>query len=265
MSRVAALRHWVVRSPHPLAAALRRARRTAQRFTLPAPRIVVVPMLWLFLALRAVVFFVRSKLIAEPLLKAYCTRHGRRVTAGIYVPWVIGRGELVLGDDVRIDGKISINFAASFTARPRLEIGEGSDIAHETRFVVGREVRIGRHVQVAGGVTFRDSGGHASDPALRKAGAPPDASEVRPIIVHDNAWIGTGAMLLPGTEIGEGSIVAAHAIVSGVVAPYTIVAGNPARRVGTLAPPTAAVPAGETARSSDAATAPAAAVGDPAP
>ena len=240
MSRIAALRHWVVRSPHPLAAGLRRARRASQRFTLPAPRVVVVPMLWLFLAVRAVVFFVRSKLIAEPLLKAYCTRHGRRVTAGIYVPWVIGRGELVLGDDVRIDGKISINFAASFTARPRLEIGDGSDIAHETRFVVGREVRIGRHVQVAGGVTFRDSGGHASDPALRKAGAPPDPSEVRPIIVHDNAWIGTGAMLLPGTEIGEGSIVAAHAIVSGVVAPYTIVAGNPARRVGTLAPPTAA-------------------------
>jgi acetyltransferase-like isoleucine patch superfamily enzyme len=221
---------------------------------------VVVPMLWVFLGLRAVVFFVRSKLIAEPLLKAYCTRHGRRVTAGIYVPWVIGRGELVLGDDVRIDGKISINFAASFTARPRLEIGDGSDIAHETRFVVGREVRIGRHVQVAGGVTFRDSGGHASDPTLRKAGAPPDASEVRPIVVHDNAWIGTGAMLLPGTEIGEGSIVAAHAIVSGVVAPYTIVAGNPARRVGTLAPPSAE-PRAAAAPEPPAA---AAAVGDPA-
>lgn len=258
MSRVAALRHWVVRSPHPVAAALRRTRRALARFTLPAPRIVVVPMLWLFLAIRAVVFFVRSKLIAEPLLKAYCTRHGRRVTAGIYVPWVIGRGELVLGDDVRIDGKISINFAASFTARPRLEIGDGSDIAHETRFVVGREVRIGRHVQVAGGVTFRDSGGHASDPALRKAGAPPDPSEVRPIVVHDNAWIGTGAMLLPGTEIGEGSIVAAHAIVSGVVAPYTIVAGNPARRVGTLAPPATAT------RPAEAAAAAPAAVGDPA-
>lgn len=258
MSRVAALRHWAVKSPHPVAATLRRLRRSWSRFTLPAPRIIVVPMLWVFIAIRAVVFFLRSKLIAEPLLKAYCTRHGRGVTADIYVPWVTGRGELILGDYVRIDGKISINFAASFTAHPRLEIGEGTDIAHDTKFVVGREIRIGRYVQVAGGVTFRDSGGHASDPVLRQAGAPPDPSEVRPIVVHDNVWIGAGAMLLPGAEIGEGSIVAARSIVSGVVAPYTIVAGSPARRVGTLNRPgeAAAASAGPTDKPADPAAQP---------
>lgn len=231
------LRHWAARADHPLARALRAARRRLHHFTLPAPKLLVLPMLWLFLGLRAVLFFVRGKLIAEPLLKAYCTRAGRGVTAGIYVPWVMGRGELVLGDYVHFNGKLSLKFAASFVARPRLEIGDHCDIGHEVSFVVGREIRLGRHVQVASGVSFRDSTGHASDPAARLAGAPPRDEDVRAIVVHDNVWIGADAMILPGVEIGEGSIVTARSIVSTAVAPYTVVAGSPARRVGVLPRP----------------------------
>lgn len=47
-------------------------------------------------------------------------------------------------------------------------------------------------------------------------------------IGHD-VWIGHGAIILPGRQIGTGSVVAAGAIVTRDVAPYTIVAGNPAR------------------------------------
>lgn len=233
---IAKLRHWAVRSEHPLARGLRKLRKASRHWTLPAPRLVVVPYLYLFLALRAVVFFIRRRLIAEPLFKAYCTRHGRGVTTGIYVPWVKGRGELIVGDGVILNGKISIAFAASYVPNPRLSIGNHCDIGHNTSFVVGREIRIGSHVQIASDVSFRDSAGHASDPAMRLAGAPPDAGEVKPIIVHDNVWIGAGAMILPGVEIGEGSIIAARSIVAATVAPNTVVAGNPARRVSTLKP-----------------------------
>lgn len=234
MNTLAALRHWTRTSAHPAAAAARRARGIGRGLTLPAPRIVVRPYLWLFLAARGTLFFLRRILVAEPLFKAYCTRVGRGVTTGIYVPWVQGSGELVVGDHVHVSGQISINFAASFSDRPRLEIGDHSDIAHLTRFVVGREIRIGRHVQVAGGVTFRDSGGHPTDPERRRLGGAPDAEDVKPIVVHDHAWIGTGVLVMPGTEIGEGAIVSAHAVVSGKVAPYSIVAGNPARRIGMV-------------------------------
>jgi acetyltransferase-like isoleucine patch superfamily enzyme len=230
----ARVRHWAARSSHPAATGLRGLRQRLRRFTLPAPRVLVRPLLWVFVGLRAGLYFLRSKLIAEPLLKAYCSRYGKGVTAGIYVPWVLGHGELVLGDYVRFSGLIEIRYAASFVARPRLEIGDYSDIAHNTSFVIGREIRIGRHVQIADGVSLRDSGGHASDPALRLAGAPPADGEVRPIVVHDNVWIGSGALIMPGSEIGEGSIVAARAVVSGKVAAYTVVAGNPARRIGVL-------------------------------
>jgi acetyltransferase-like isoleucine patch superfamily enzyme len=230
-------RHWARKSDHPLAAAVRRMRSAGRGFTLPAPRLLVRPYLWLFLALRSAVFFVRRVLVAEPLFKAYCTQLGKGVTTGIYVPWIQGSGELVVGDRVHISGKLGVSFAASFVARPRLEIGEHSDLGHDTRFVVGRAITLGRHVQVAGGTTFRDSGGHPVDPARRMAGGAPDAEDVRPIVVHDNVWIGSGVLVMPGAEIGEGAIVSAQSVVSGTVAPYTIVAGNPARRIGTLPPP----------------------------
>ncbi len=237
MKSLASIRHWVRKSPHPAAATVRTLRGRLHRFTLPAPRILVRPYLWLFLALRGGLFFVRRVLVAEPLFKAYCTRFGKGVTTGIFVPWVHGSGELLVGDHVHISGKLGIHFAASFVERPRLVIGDHTDLSHDVRFVVGREIRLGSHVQVAGGVTFRDSGGHPTDPGQRKAGAAPDLADVRPVIVHDNVWIGTGVLVMPGTEIGEGSIVSAHSVVSGVIHPYSVVAGNPARRIAMLSPP----------------------------
>ena len=233
----ASIRYWAVHSPHPVAKVLRAVRSRMRHFTLPAPAFVVRPYLWVFLALRGTIFFLRRILLAEPLLKAYCSSFGRGVTTGIYVPWIQGRGELVLGDYVHVSGKLSILFAARYVERPKLTIGDRTDLAHETSFVVGREIRLGSHVQVGGSVSFRDATGHHADPEQRMAGAPPDADDVKPIIVHDNVWIGTGVLVLPGTEIGEGCIVAARSVVSGTVAPYTVVAGNPARRVGTLTPP----------------------------
>lgn len=231
------LRQWLATSPHPLAVQARRMRRGLRGFTLPAPRLVVRPYLWLFLGLRTLVFGFRRLFIAEPLFKAYCTRLGRNVTTGIYVPWIQGKGDLEVGDDVHVSGKLSVTFAARFTARPRLAIGARTDIAHDCRIVIGKEVVIGEGVELAGGVTIRDSGGHPADPARRAAGAAPDESDVKPVAIQDNAWIGANALILPGSVIGEGSIVSAYSVVSGPVAPYTIVAGNPARRIGTLVPP----------------------------
>jgi maltose O-acetyltransferase len=53
------------------------------------------------------------------------------------------------------------------------------------------------------------------------------------ITVADRAFIGGGALLLPGVTIGEDAIVAAGAVVSRDVEPGTIVGGNPARVIGT--------------------------------
>ena len=51
------------------------------------------------------------------------------------------------------------------------------------------------------------------------------------IVVHDDVWIGQRAMILSGVDVGQGSIVAAGAVVVHDIEPYSIVVGNPAKVV----------------------------------
>jgi acetyltransferase-like isoleucine patch superfamily enzyme len=53
-----------------------------------------------------------------------------------------------------------------------------------------------------------------------------------PVRICDHAWVACRAIVLPNVTIGEGAIVAAGAVVTRNVAPFTIVAGAPARPVG---------------------------------
>jgi maltose O-acetyltransferase len=103
---------------------------------------------------------------------------------------------------------------------------------------IGRDSTINKYVDLdgRGGVTIGD---HVSiSPYVRILSASHDpqsvdfAYVVRPVTISDYAWIGTGALILPGVSLGEGSVVAAGSVVTRDVAPYDIVAGNPARRIG---------------------------------
>lgn len=65
----------------------------------------------------------------------------------------------------------------------------------------------------------------------------PNESRIRPyireqkgrIIIRQDAWIGTGAVIMPNVEVGEGSIVGSNAVVTKNVPDYTVVAGVPAK------------------------------------
>ena len=50
-----------------------------------------------------------------------------------------------------------------------------------------------------------------------------------PITIEDNAWIGGGAILLPGVTIGKGSVVGAGSVVTRDVPQYCVAVGNPCR------------------------------------
>lgn len=54
------------------------------------------------------------------------------------------------------------------------------------------------------------------------------------IVVGPDAWIGTGAVLLPNVTIGEGAVVGANSVVTKSVEPYTVVGGVPARVIKTV-------------------------------
>ena len=51
----------------------------------------------------------------------------------------------------------------------------------------------------------------------------------KPIAVGANAWVASWSVILPGVTIGEGAVVAAGAVVTKDVAPWTVVGGNPAK------------------------------------
>jgi len=54
----------------------------------------------------------------------------------------------------------------------------------------------------------------------------------KPISIGSSVWIAAEAFLHPGTQVGDGAVVGARAVVAGVLEPWTIYAGNPGRRVG---------------------------------
>lgn len=228
------LRRILAASEHPAARLARKARGVIIHFTLPAPRLLTKPLLWTYLGLRSTYYYTMRVFICEPLFKAQCTRFGRGVRTDAYVHWIQGKGRLLIGDDVLVDGKCSFTFACRFSDAPTLEIGDHTGIGHGCTFVVGKRISIGSHCRIAGNAWFYDSIGHARDPAARLAGMPPDPGEVQPITIGDNVWIGARAIIGPGVTVGEGSIIAAAAVVNSDVPPYTIVAGNPARKIGVL-------------------------------
>lgn len=55
-----------------------------------------------------------------------------------------------------------------------------------------------------------------------------------PVIIENDAWISANAMILKGVTIGRCAVVGAGAVVTRDVAPYDVVAGNPARVVRSL-------------------------------
>lgn len=55
-----------------------------------------------------------------------------------------------------------------------------------------------------------------------------------PIIIEDDAWLGTGAIILPNVKIGRGSVVGAQSLVTKDVPPFTIVMGTPAKPYKTI-------------------------------
>jgi len=211
--------------------------RSVQRFAVPAPKIVVRPLLWLFLAIRSVYYFALRVFICEPLFKAYCTKYGRNLHTSTFIHWIQGKGDIVVGDNVWLDGKINITFAVRFSDHPTLEIGDNTAIGHDCIFTIGKLISIGKNCNFSGDIIVMDINGHDTDPALRWKQEPPNPDDVRPVIIRDGVWIGRRCIIFPGVKIGEGSVISAGSVVRTHVPPYSVVAGNPAKVMFRLKKP----------------------------
>jgi acetyltransferase-like isoleucine patch superfamily enzyme len=154
------------------------------------------------------------------------------------------RSELAAG--ARIGRGASIYKSTMLDVGPagKVTIGDFA-LVHGARIICDASVTVGEYALISWNVVLMDSYRVPIDPTARRrflelAGlqSAPASGEIvaRPINIHRNVWIGFEACVLPGVTIGEGAIVGARSVVADNVAPYTIVAGNPARLIRQLDP-----------------------------
>ena len=106
-----------------------------------------------------------------------------------------------------------------------LEIASGTVIGTGAILDARAGIRIGKNVNFSSEVAIWTV---QHDPQSRNFG-----SKLAPVRIEDNAWISFRAVILPGVTVFEGAVVAAGAIVTKDVPPYTISAGVPAHVIGT--------------------------------
>jgi len=111
----------------------------------------------------------------------------------------------------------------------------------------GRHTKIGKNVFINHDCSFLDLGGitiednvqigpkvslitenHPLDPSTRKS------LDLKSVLIKRNAWVGAGAIILPGVTIGENSVVAAGAVVNKDVPDNTVVGGVPAKIIRAI-------------------------------
>ena len=120
-----------------------------------------------------------------------------------------------------------------------VELGEGSHVMPPLNVIRGKCIRIGKRVSImynflamsTGGIVIEDDAKIAANVSIITNNHDYQERQVllcRPVHIKKNAWIGAGAILLPGVTIGENAVVAAGAVVTKDVPDNTVVAGVPA-------------------------------------
>lgn len=113
---------------------------------------------------------------------------------------------------------------------PCLKIGAYCNFGAYNHITCANSIEIGDNVLTGKWVTISDNSHGATDKATMCI--PPNE---RPIIskgkikIGDNVWIGEKVTILAAVTIGEGAVIAANSVVTKNVAPYTVVAGVPAK------------------------------------
>ena len=126
----------------------------------------------------------------------------------------------------------------------RLTLGNHCYVGPGSRIWAQQLIEIGNRVLIAHLVDIHDTNAHSLNSDLRRQdpinlferNQPIDFDKVRsrPVTIEDDVWIGFKSSILKGVHIGKGAVIGACSVVRTDVAPYTLVAGNPAVVVRTL-------------------------------
>lgn len=161
---------------------------------------------------------------------------GGAMVRGFYLwgNWRAGWHGVHLLPGARISPKARIHRAQSLgraAVASGVEVGEGS-------YVGSGEImsgRIGRFCSIGYGVVIgpseHDPDADTTSPVLARQRGTSADRHVPPPVIHDEVWVGAGAVVLRGVTIGHGAVIAAGAVVTVDVPPMEIWGGVPARRL----------------------------------
>ncbi len=135
-----------------------------------------------------------------------------------------------IGDRVDIRDRVRIGIAESGERAGRLEVGAGTVILSDTQIDCSALVRIGSGTHVGRRAQIFT---HSHDTSRREVPVLDAPITVAPVTIGDNVMIYNDVVILPGVTIGNGAVVGIRSVVTRDVAQDTIVAGSPARVVGT--------------------------------
>ncbi len=157
-----------------------------------------------------------------------------RLGRGVYVG---PRSQLVSVEDGRIHLSTGCWLASDVIIETTRSVGIGAGTTVQRGVSIHGEVRIGNgclfapHVYLSSrSHAFR----HVPHLPIREQDRLQSENGVRdrPIWIQDDCWLGVNVVIGPGVTVGKGAVVGANSVVLEDVAPYTVVAGSPARKVG---------------------------------
>lgn len=139
------------------------------------------------------------------------------------------RGEayvrMAQGSVLEIEDSVKLCYHAMIEAHVNSRITIGSAYINSGAVILSaEEIRIGKEVLVSRGVFIYDSAHH---PIVDENDR--QVNLAKPVVVGDHVWIGLKSVLLRGSRIGEGAVIAAGSVVGGKVKDHTMASGNPAR------------------------------------
>lgn len=199
----------------------------------PTISVIHAPLYLITRSLIVIRWQLQEKLWSIPLFRTQCIECGSRLSLPNGLPWLTqGHLRITVGDDVTI---MKTNFLAGHAYdHPELTIGNNSTIGYETTISIGQKVEIGDNVMIAHHCYIADNDGHPLDPARRERHEAITPEEVSPIKIGNNVWIGTGSIILKGSEIGDNTVISPNSVISGKVLPNKVMMGVPARAIKAL-------------------------------
>ena len=145
---------------------------------------------------------------------------------------IIGLENITIGDHVRIDG-----FTSIIAPHGRLKIGTHVHVGIGCVIGARGGVELGDYSSLSGGVRLLSAIDDFGGRYMTNSTMPDEVLRIHsgPIVIGRYVPIGTGTLVLPGVEIGEGAAVGAMSMVRQSLSPWTIYAGNPVQVVGERA------------------------------